>query len=139
MPKFRPPQGVILGSRAKRGPSLVSPFVPLGEGTPLSLSPKRLRPVPFPLQNQSPLRRGNLTSPSHSFWRFRPGCSRFFHQWTQEGLIVPASYELRGQSLDICCHQFVDLLGIFTPCGTLGSSSDCDWRSFGFPKPLASS
>ena len=48
--------------------------------------------------------------------------------------MVPGHYEPSGHSLVICCHQFVDLLGIFTPCGTLGFSSDCDWRSFGFPK-----
>ena len=60
----------------------------------------------------------------------------FFHQWTQEGLVVPVPYELEGQSFGICCHQFVELLGMFTPCGTLGTDSDCDWRPFGHPKDL---
>ena len=53
-------------------------------------------------------------------------------------MIVPGPYELSGHSLDICCHQFVDLQGIFTPCGSSGFSSDCDWRSFGFPESSGS-
>ena len=130
-----PPQEAHLGTKAV-GPMLVSPFGTRGGSLMLNLELKSLRLLPLPPQNLNTPRR--VESGSRGFWGFRPGCGRYYHQWAHEGLIVPGPYELSGHSLDICCHQFVDLQGIFTPCGSSGFSHDCDWRSFGCPESSGS-
>ena len=119
---------VCRDSLALIGPSPAFPFGPRGRVNTSSPRLKSLRLTPLPLQN---LNTPKSPRGSRGFWSFRPGCGRFYHQWTHEGLSPPGPYEPSGHSMDICCHQFVDLQGIFTPCGSSGCSSDCDWRSFG--------
>ena len=114
-----------------KSPSLISPFMATKGVNPLTprLSPNRLSQTPLP----SPQRRGKGASIRRipSLVQFKPGCGRFFHKCMEEGWMVPAPAEPGDPSFRICCHQLLDLQGIYTPCGSSGL--ECDWRPFAFP------
>ena len=67
-------------------------------------------------------------------WQNRLGYGRFSHQWAKDKMVVCTPYEQQAHPPGSCCYQLVEELNAYTPCGTMGSERNCDWRPFGYPK-----
>ena len=111
--------------------------MPLREGTSLYLSFKRLRPVPFPLQNQDPLKKRSFGEPKAIAFG---ALGRVLVRFSTSGPKKVGLSQLPMSREDNLLASVVTSLSnfgfFFTPWGTLGSCSDCDWRPFGYPKAL---